>query len=287
MSPDLMQSEGALGGDVPLGGSGASTRGSSIRGSWTRSRRLRRAGAHALFLAVIFGLWELLSGPVVDSFWVSSPIAIADASIDWAQTAEFWTNLKVTMVEVLLGFVIGATGIVLGFLLGEFRRADSFLDPYLTIGYGIPKTALAPLFILWFGIGLWAKVMMGAAMVFFLVLFPTIAGLRSVDPDLLNMARVGGASRLQVLTKVKIPTAFPYVMTGIKVGLPASLIGVIVAEYISSNEGIGYLLVRAGNFFNTAQLFAGILILALIVFLLNWLVVTVERYVLRWRPTDD
>ena len=142
----------------------------------------------------------------------------------------------------------------------------------------------APLFILWFGIGLGSKVAQAAIMCFFLVLFNTIAGLRAVDPELINMARVVGSTRLQILTKIKIPSAFPYIMTGIKVGLPNALIGAIVAEFISSNHGVGYLIMRASMSFDTAGLFAGIIILATVVFILNRVLVRVERHVLRWRP---
>ena len=108
--------------------------------------------------------------------------------------------------------------------------------------------------------------------------------MRRVDPELINMARVVGSTRLQILTKIKIPSAFPYIMTGIKVGLPNALIGAIVAEFISSNHGVGYLIMRASMSFDPAGLFAGIIILATVVFILNRVLVRVERHVLRWRP---
>ncbi len=249
---------------------------------WTTTLRLAQ---HALFLLAMFALWEAVSTFVVGPFWISKPTLIAKVLVKWVTGAEFWRHFSVTLIEVAYGFGLGVTGGVLaGFMLGEIPRLGRFLDPYLAALYGIPKTALAPLFILWFGIGLGAKVAMAGIMVFFLVFFNTAAGLRSVERDLINMARVAGASRGQILRKIKLPFAFPYIITGIKLGLPTGLIGAIVAEFISSNQGIGYVIVRASMFFDTASVFAGVIVLAMTVLALNEVLVRIERYVLRWRP---
>jgi NitT/TauT family transport system permease protein len=244
-----------------------------------------RVAVHVCFVVLVFGVWETISGSLVHSFWVSKPSLIAGTLAEWFAGRDFWRHFGITMTEVLNGFALGVvTGVVIGFVLGELPRIGKFFDPYMAALYGIPKTALAPLLILWFGIGLGAKVMLAAIMVFFLVFFNTAAGLRAVDPDLVNMARVAGASRAQILTKVKFPFAFPYVMTGIKVGLPTGLVGAIVAEFISSNQGIGYLIVRSGMFFDTAGVFAGVIVLAVTVFVLSDILARIERHVLRWRP---
>jgi NitT/TauT family transport system permease protein len=249
---------------------------------WTRALRLAQ---HAFFLLAMFVLWEAVSTFVVGPFWISKPTLIAKVLVKWVTGAEFWRHFIVTLTEVAYGFGLGvAGGVLAGFMLGEIPRLGRFLDPYLAALYGIPKTALAPLFILWFGIGLGAKVAMAGIMVFFLVFFNTAAGLRSVDRDLINMARVAGASRGQILRKIKLSFAFPYIITGIKLGLPTGLIGAIVAEFISSNQGIGYVIVRASMFFDTASVFAGVIVLAVTVFALNEVLVRIERYVLRWRP---
>jgi NitT/TauT family transport system permease protein len=244
-----------------------------------------RIAAHVCFVGLVFGVWETVSGSLVNSFWVSKPSLIAGTLAEWFAGRDFWRHFGITMTEVLNGFALGVvTGVLAGFVLSELPRVGKFLDPYMAALYGIPKTALAPLLILWFGIGLGAKVMLAAIMVFFLVFFNTAAGLRAVDPDLVNMARVAGASRAQILTKIKFPFAFPYVMTGIKVGLPTGLVGAIVAEFISSNQGIGYLIVRSSMFFDTAGVFAGVIVLAVTVFVLSEVLARIERYVLRWRP---
>jgi len=240
---------------------------------------------HILFLTVVLGSWELASGRIIKVFWVSKPSLIGVALFEWLTSAEFYRHLSYTVTELLVGFFFGTiAAIVIGFILGEYRSLGDFFEPYMTALYGIPRSALAPLFILWFGIGIGSKIMQAAIMVFFVVLFNTIAGLRSVDPDLINMARVVGSNRMQVITKIKVPSAFPFVMTGIRVGLPNALIGAIVAEFISSNVGVGYLIVRASMLFDTARLFAGVIVLAAIVYALNEILVRVERHVLRWRP---
>jgi NitT/TauT family transport system permease protein len=248
-------------------------------------RAARRLAAHVGFVALVFGVWETVSGSLVNAFWVSKPSLIGGTLAEWLVGREFWRHFGITMTEVLNGFALGVvTGVVAGFVLSELPRIGKFLDPYMAALYGIPKTALAPLLILWFGIGLGAKVMLAGIMVFFLVFFNTAAGLRAVDPDLVNMARVAGASRAQILSKIKFPFAFPYVMTGIKVGLPTGLVGAIVAEFISSNQGVGYLIVRSSMFFDTAGVFAGVIVLAVTVFVLSEILARIERHVLRWRP---
>ena len=186
---------------------------------WTTTLRLAQ---HALFLLAMFALWEAVSTfvawPVLDQQ--------ADAHREGAREMGHRSRvlaslLRAALIEVAYGFGLGvAGGVLAGFMLGEIPRLGRFLDPYLAALYGIPKTALAPLFILWFGIGLGAKVAMAGIMVFFLVFFNTAAGLRSVERDLINMARVAGASRGQILRKIKLPFAFPYIITGIKLGLP-------------------------------------------------------------------
>lgn len=243
---------------------------------------------HFVFVAILLGAWELISGTLMNPFWISKPSLITRAFAEWFSTPAFWGHLGMTMTEVGLGFLLGAIGgVVVGFILTEMRRGGEFLDPYMAALYGVPKTALAPLFILWFGIGLGSKIMMAGIMVFFIVFFNTMAGLKAVELELINMARVVGASRYEILTKIKFPYAFPYVMTGIKVGLPTGLIGAIVAEFISSNQGIGYLIVRSSMMFDTASVFAGIIVLAVIVFALNEILARVERHVLRWRPKAE
>jgi NitT/TauT family transport system permease protein len=265
-------------------GAEAPARASQDEAASPRARVLIALG-HAAFLLAVLGMWEWASGRLIKPFWVSKPSRIAAALVEWLGTGEFWDHLGITVSELALGFLLGTvSALVIGFVFGEFRRVGEFFDAYLAALYGVPRTALAPLFILWFGIGLGSKVAQAAIMCFFLVLFNTIAGLCAVDPELINMARVVGSTRLQILTKIKVPSAFPYIMTGIKVGLPNALIGAIVAEFISSNHGVGYLIVRASMSFDTAGLFAGIIVLATIVFALNRILVRVERHVLRWRP---
>jgi NitT/TauT family transport system permease protein len=140
-----------------------------------------------------------------------------------------------------------------------------------------PRSALAPLFILWFGIGVASKVAQAALMVLFMVFFNTYAGLRNVDEELVNTVRLLGATRLQLLGKVRIPAALPFILTGLKVSVPQALLGAVVAEFISSNKGIGYLIVHSTSQFDTAGTFAGILVLMVVVYVLNTGLGWVER----------
>lgn len=245
----------------------------------------RRLLTHVVFLAAILGSWELVSGGLIDEFWISSPTSVFAALYKWIESGELLHNLSITLYEVLWGVALGtAVGTSLALVLSEVPRARGFLESYVTAAYGIPKSALAPLFILWFGIDLMPKVIMAAAMVFFLMFFNTSAGLKAVDRDYINLAKIAGASRLQTWRKIKVPSILPYWFAGLKLSVPMGLIGAIVAEFISSDVGIGYLILRASNYFDTASIFAAVLVLAVCVAVINFVIVQVEARLLRWRP---
>ncbi len=151
----------------------------------------------------------------------------------------------------------------------------------------MPRIALAPLFIIWFGIGPLSKIMLVILMVFFLTFFNTYAGVRSVGPDLKNVARVMGANERQVLLKIVIPAASPWIFTGLKVSVPYSIVGAIVGEFMASSRGLGYAIMLHSNTFNTKGVLVGILIIMTIVLILNGIINRVENHVLRWRPQEE
>jgi NitT/TauT family transport system permease protein len=184
-----------------------------------------------------------------------------------------------------IGFAVGSLfGALLGFVLGYFRYLDALLSPFITAIYTLPKIALAPLVLLWLGIGYEAKVALSALLVFFLVFFNTYAGVRQVDPDLTNAARLMGASRRQLLRHVLCPHAAAWVFTGLRLALPYALVGAVVGEMLASNHGIGFLLANASNQLDTVGAFAALAILVTIGLLLNLLVELVEARVQRWQP---
>lgn len=238
-----------------------------------------------LSIVGFLGMWQLLSDNFIDKFWISSPYDIFSTLVSWVSSGDFWFHLKITLYEIIVGFILGgAFGVALGFFLGHYELLGKIFDPILVASYGIPRSALAPLFILWFGIGLKSKIAQAAVMVFFVAFFNTFAGVKSVDIDFINVAKVLGANEKQIVKKIKFPAAFPFIITGLKVGLPMALIGAVVAEFISSNKGIGYLIMRSTGMFDTAGTFAGIFTLLVVVMIFNSVLNMFEKHILRWRP---
>jgi NitT/TauT family transport system permease protein len=152
--------------------------------------------------------------------------------------------------------------------------------------YTLPKIALAPLFVLWFGIGPTNKIMFAAMLVFFMVFFTTYQGTRQVDRDLVENARLLGASRWAIWTKIAVPYSAVWVFTGIRIGLPYALIGAIVGEFVAADSGVGFRIKEATSFFNTASVFAGLLVLMGISLMLLGILSLIERRVLRWQTAN-
>lgn len=241
-----------------------------------------------LFGFALLALWELSSGRIIDPFWVSSPSlvfrylwgVIADGSI--------FGHLAVTLYETFVGFFIGAlAGIGLGFLLAQRETLAQVLDPYIVAFNGIPRIALAPIFIIWFGIGPNSKVILVVSVVFFLTFFNTYSGVKGVDIELKNVLRIMGANQRQILFNVTIPATVPWITTGLKVSLPYALVGAVVGEFIAASKGLGYLINYNTSLFSTTGALGGILILALVVVLCNEVIERTEAYLLRWRPREE
>ena len=160
----------------------------------------------------------------------------------------------------------------------------AILDPFMVGGYGAPKLALAPLFILWFGIGIESKIALVAITVFFIVYFSALAGVRALDAKLVQMAQVVGANERDVARHIVFPGAVPYIFTGFRIAMPYSIGGAVIAELISANRGLGYLIQLGAMNFDTTGIFVALVATTCIVFLGNWSVNAVERRLLRWRP---
>ena len=252
-----------------------------------RQRKDRRSATlgRLAFGAGVFLLWELASGTIVDQFFVSKPSHIA---------ASFWAmltregllyHLQFTIIEALAGYLIGAAaGLVLGFTLARSDLVYRIVEPFVLAFYGIPRIALAPLFILWFGIGIASKIAVAAVMVFFIVLINTIAGIRSAPPQLLQVARVMGASEWDLVRKVVFPAATPFIIAALQITVPQAMIGAIVGEFISSNRGVGHLISRAAGWLDTPGLFAGIFALLVVVLLMSLGITVLGNYLMHWNP---
>jgi NitT/TauT family transport system permease protein len=235
-------------------------------------------------LTVIF--WELAAWhwPIVAKL-VSQPSDIALGIVDAVRSGSIWPHLQATLTEMAIGYVIGAvTGVLFGLLFGRVKLLGDIFNPYITLFNGIPKVALAPVFVIWFGIGLMSKIAIILTMVFFVVFINTFAGLRSVNEEYVSIVRIMGASRLQVVREVFLPAMVPYILVGLRAGIPFSVIGAVVGEFIAATKGLGYFINYHQGTFDTNGIFVGVTILALLVVVLDWLLSIVERRLLKWRP---
>jgi NitT/TauT family transport system permease protein len=241
-------------------------------------------------LALVIIAWEALAGnpkvewALVDKFWTSQPSDISQRLVEWIAQGTLWLHRVVTLEEMAVGLVIGSVlGIAIGFLLGRNVTLARVLDPFIMAIYSIPKLALAPLFILWFGVGLEPKIVLVSTACFFLLFLNTYSGVRDVDQELIDIIRLMGASQRDLVFKVVLPSASPWILTGLKAAVPYSLIGAVVGEIMASNRGLGYLLIHAQGQYDTAGVFAAIIILMLMGLLLNEVVNRSETYLLRWK----
>ena len=247
--------------------------------------RLRHAAALALPGVILLLFWQWASGRLIREIYVSRPTDIGARLWQLFTTGEIWPSLLATGQELVLGYALGVgAGVLAGVLLGRSPAAARVFEPYLMAFYGIPKIALAPLFIIWFGIGLWSKVALAGTMVFFLVFYNVYSGIRSVDRDLVNLARVLGATPRQLDRHVYLPAAAPYILLGMRMAIPYAVIGVIVGEFTSSIRGLGTYIAYASSTYDPAGVFAGIAILLAFVVTAGALAGRLERRVLRWRP---
>ena len=250
-----------------------------------RTEKWRVRLLQAALLAVVLLAWWLLSGTVIDRLFFSDPVSVILALFHIVANGLLWWHLEQTLIEMTLGYVLGlGIGIAAGFIVSILPWGEPIARPLMLAAYATPKIALAPLIIIWLGIGLIPKIALAASLVLFVVYFNTLSGIAAVNPGTLATARVMSASSIALFAKITLPSAAPYVFVAARITLPAALIGAIIGEFMSSNRGIGYLIAAASSRYDTAQVFAGILSLLVFVLLLNGALSAVERHALRWRP---
>jgi NitT/TauT family transport system permease protein len=266
---------------------GATETGADKQATETRSAWLRPIAHIALRLlpgVAILAFWQWASGRLIKEVYVSKPTAVAQRLYELFSSGEIYPHLWTTGQELVLGYVIGvAGGVFSGYALGRSPRLARIFEPYVMAFYGVPKIALAPLFIIWFGIGMWSKVALASIMVFFLVFYNVFSGVRSVDRELVNLTRVMGANQSQLTYHVYLPAAAPFIMLGMRMAIPYSVIGVIVGEFTSSIQGLGLFIHEASATYDPAGVFAGIIILLAFVMAASFLAGLLERRLLRWR----
>ena len=250
-----------------------------------RNEMFRVLGLRAAVLAVFLGLWWAASGTLIERLFISDPVSVVVSFVKISLDGTLWWHLERTLLEMTLGYIVGVTaGIALAIVVTLIPWGGQIVRPLMLGVFAIPKVALAPLIIVWFGIHLLPKVILAASLVLFIVYFSTLAGFAAVSRDLISSVRVMGASRTALFVKLIVPSAAPYIFAAMRITLPGALIGAIIGEFVSSNRGVGFLIAYASSRYDTAQVFAGILSLLIFVLILNMIVSRVEKYIARWRP---
>lgn len=250
-----------------------------------RRKQNRLVFALRIILGVLFLVgWQLASGTLIKEFWISSPTGVYAALVKLWQSGNLGAYVWATVAEAITGFVFGAAaGMLLGIIFGASNLIARVLDPYLIGFYSIPRLALIPLFVLWFGIGFQTKVIFTALLVFFPVFMNTLSGARDVNRDLIDVIRVMGATRLDTVRKILVPSALVWLFAGLRISAPYALIGAVVGEMFTSNAGLGYLISLSASQFDTASLFATLLVITVLGLILTGLVGQLERRMLRWQ----
>ena len=240
-----------------------------------------------LVLVVLFATWQVLS-LALGTYWIGSPWGVVTRLAHGVLQGDLLQHASYTLIEAVAGFLLGAIpAAALPFALRRLPIVTAILDPFMVGGYGAPKLALAPLFILWFGIGIESKIALVAITVFFIVYFSALGGIRALDAKLVQMAQVAGANERDVARHIVFPGAVPHIFTGFRIAMPYAIGGAVIAELISANRGLGYLIQLSAMNFDTTGVFAALVTTTCIVFAGNWSVDAVERRLLRWRPPAD
>ena len=233
---------------------------------------------------VVFAWQLLVDVKLLDPFFVSRPTEIARRIATWIVDGTLVRHLFVTVEESLLGLMVGAAlGIASGFALARAPTAARVFDPYIKMLNAVPRVVLAPLFLLWFGLGIWSKVALAVTLVFFVMFFSTYQGVRDADPVLIDNARMLGATERQLVRHVLVPSALTWIFSSLQTSLGFAMVGAVVGEYLGATHGLGYVISQAEGTFDTTGVFAGMTVLAFVVVIVSMAVSRLERWLLRWK----
>jgi len=247
-------------------------------------------------LAAIFVAWQVLTQPGLvppfvwenpdrAAFFFGEPVKMFQAIWAWFADGTIYRHLWVTLEETVLAFLIGSlAGLAMGLWLGLSPAASALLDPYITAMNAMPRVVLAPIFMVWFGLGIWSKVALGVTLVFFIVFFNVYQGVKEVSPVVLNNAVMLGANRKHLLRYVYLPSATSWLFSSLHTSVGMAFVGAVVGEYLGSASGVGYLIQQAEGAFDINTVFAGILVLTAFALVLDFAVGRAERRLLQWRP---
>jgi NitT/TauT family transport system permease protein len=252
-------------------------------------------------LLLLLLAWHLLSRNEQYAFFVGEPVKVAGRIWSWFMpvgfgasslfpdgvpgNADIYPHLGITLLETVLAFVIGTMlGLVFGLWLALAPTASDLLDPYIKAANSMPRVILAPIFSLWFGLGMWSKVALAVTLVFFIVFFNVYQGVKEVSPVVLANARMLGANQKQLLRTVYLPSATSWVFSSLHTSVGLAFVGAVVGEYLGSARGVGYLILQAEGTFDVNTVFAGIVVLTAFALLLDGLVGRIEKRLMKWQP---
>ncbi|ETR79217.1 ABC transporter permease [Afipia sp. P52-10] len=245
-----------------------------------------------LVAVVLIGLWHVLTTvpiggvKLLPPFFFSTPYDVAVRIIKWFVEGSIWKHLYITLLESVLAFVIGSLGgVLIGFWFARRQLVAAVFDPYIKMMNALPRVVLAPIFALWLGLGIWSKVALGITLVFFVVFFNVYQGVKEVSPTVLANARMLGMSERQLLRHVYWPSALSWMFSSLHTSVGFAVVGAVVGEYLGSAAGLGYLIQQAEGVFDVAGVFAGMIVLAVFVVLIDLIVTAIEKRLLVWRPS--
>jgi NitT/TauT family transport system permease protein len=242
-------------------------------------------GSVLLFLIV----WQAVaSARLIPPLFLPGPLDIVDAFVALFAQGEIWNDIWVSGQEVVVGYGLAALiALPLGLLMGWYRRLNYAFDPFVSFFYSTPRVALLPLLILWLGIGIWSKIAVVFLGAFFPIVINTIAGVRNLDAGLIRTSRSFGATDAQIFRTLALPGSVPFILAGLRLGVGHALIGVVVGELVAAQAGVGLMMARAGATFQTAKVFAGLIIVAGTGIVLTGVLQRIERRFQAWKPQND
>jgi sulfonate transport system permease protein len=257
-----------------------------------RRRRIERTLQVGVFVAIIGG-WEVSARiGVADPFFFGQPSAILATIWRWltrgTPQGPLWQHIQITLEETVMAFAIGVVlGVVAGFALGRNRTLAAVFGPYVRMGNAIPRVILGSIFVIWLGLGMASKVALGVTLTFFVVFFNAFQGVREVDANLINNARVLGATPRLLSFDVMLPSALSWITSSLHTSFGFALVGAVVGEFIGANQGLGYLVAAAQGAFNANGVFAAMVILSVVALIADALVTKLEDRLTPWRPTGE
>ncbi len=239
--------------------------------------------------AIFFILWEIIARQGVVSKLLMPPFSeVVTETIEMAETGQLWKHLRFSATNFVVGFLLATVlGIPLGLLLGASKKVDIVLGPYIWAFFSTPRLALLPLITVALGFGMASKVFLIFIGAFFVIVINTWAGVKTVDQNLIHAGKVFGANRLQVFSKIVVPFTLPFIVVGLRLGVTRALVVTVVAEMLASSQGMGYVIVRAVDAFNSARLFSMIVILVIVSMVLVTGMRKLEEWVAPWRESSS